>query len=373
MNDSPSPWVVAGAAPARGGWIKISFDAPRSFDYLTITPLADGPARPVVTRVTLSTAAGSVSARLAPTETPQKLRLPVGPTSWVKVTMAGVAPAKLHGSILSPGIRHIALPGVTVTRSLRVPADEAGVFSRPSAPSPTYVFSSPAPNPYNILGQPDEEVAMSRLFDVPRPAGFAVTGAATPRSSPQLDALLARHFGYQVQASSTYLELPQFRVDNLVDSNPTTIWMAGASDRRPIVRISWTGKRILSSVDVVPSDIASEPTELSLSSPDGNRTVEVPPGGGLVQFPALLTDQVVVGFPKVAAKTSASMLPPFLPVRMPVGLGELTFPALADLASALPVPGLGDPILVACGMGPSVVIDGKVFPTEAMGTRADLE
>ena len=162
-------------------WIEIRFDHPIPLRQITVTPSAVGTSR--VTRVQVSTDRGERTSSMVPRATPQSVPTPFGSTRFLRITIVGTQGPR-NPLTVGPGFAHIAIPGVTVTQSWRVPDD---VRSAPGV-TPTYLFSSPLPDQFDLFTASDEEPHLSRTFTVPRASTFSMTGQVTPLTSPALKA-----------------------------------------------------------------------------------------------------------------------------------------------------------------------------------------
>ena len=141
-------------------WIEIRFDHPIPLRQIAVTPSAVGTTR--VTRVQVSTDRGQRTSSLEPRATPQSLSTPPGLTRSLRITIVGTQGPR-NPLTVGPGFAHIAIPGVTITQSWRVPNDVQS-----SGITPTYLFSSPLPNQFDLFTPSDEEPQLSRTFTVPR-------------------------------------------------------------------------------------------------------------------------------------------------------------------------------------------------------------
>lgn len=178
-GDLATAWESGSAGSSDGQWVQISLPRAASFSHVTVA-LMGPPGGPHATELGLSTDAGSLVAPVADTTAPQVLPLPPGPTRHLRVTLLGVVGEK-PSSFNRAGLAEVALPGVTVTRLLSVPADEVPNFSAPSAPPPLYAFSRTRADPTQHL-RTSPEPALDRRFVVPHAARFEMSGLARLRS-----------------------------------------------------------------------------------------------------------------------------------------------------------------------------------------------
>ncbi len=389
-------------------WIKITFNHPIYISHITVTPLDDGPWRPLTTQVKITTQAGSRISPTKPYQIPQQIPTAAGKTSWLKLTITRYKPPVEIGSVSGPGMAHIAIPGVHVSETLKVPSDGASAAS-PSI-TPTYLFSDPLVKPFAYLSPPTQEPNLSRLFYVPHKSTFTVVAQVSPNPGKNLINLVNLANGYTyntrkgvenkgtgtkntgkgagtkgvrvgnryatsaqrgivVQASSTYGGLPLFRPQNLIDNNPLTSWWAGAGDQHPTVTYSWHTPRTLDSLNIELDLAASIPEEILIRSGNQNRLIQVPPSGGTVHFAPIHTNHVTFSFPKIKPILTFDSLTSHL-IPLPVGLANLSFPALSGLPT--PAIDLQHHLSLSCGQGPPLQIGGTTYQTSLSGTVADL-
>ncbi len=369
-DERGTAWVANATNDSIGQWAQIDFGRSVDLHTITVRPLADGPQRPTVTAVTVTTAQGSVLRRLR--DGNNTISAPGGPSTWLRVTLSGVEPARsrpLNGYPLGAGLTSVSIPGVQFVPALRLPADEVSAFAT-SGNRVTFAFSAPVPNATMNLGQADDDdPLMVRRFDAPAAAKLMMIGQAVPIASPALSSLIPKvASNVQVTATSTLGELPRFNASNLVAGTGVP-WIAGQNDRRPALTVSWSGDRTVSSIVVRPTSEASHPLRVQIISPAGRAVVRVPAHGGTLRFPPMTTDSLTIRFVK---ETRAVGQVPGSGTRifMPVGIRELSIPALGKVTATLPSNRTAD---LPCGQGPSVRLDGRVLPTKMLGDVSDLE
>jgi arabinofuranan 3-O-arabinosyltransferase len=191
-GDPSTIWVASVANDSVGQWVSINFGRSVRMSTITVTPLDDGSYRPRVERLRITTQRGTVVRDIAPGEASQTLRVPAGPSRWMRLTIDRVAPPAVNTKLVGAGLRDVAIPGVRFQEVLVVPSDETKAFARPGASVPTYVFNASVDNPTFHLGFADPvEAHLARSFTVPRTAEFKFTGTVTPRLGAALDHLLA--------------------------------------------------------------------------------------------------------------------------------------------------------------------------------------
>jgi len=360
-------WAAAKDTP--GQWIKISFDHPRYVASISLTPLDDGPWRPVVDKVEVTTTKGSVVRRLLPRQEPQRVHVIPGRTSFVKVTILSATRPLQKGSPAGPGLAHISIPGVKVVEWLKVPNDAPSSLKRPGARPPIYFFNDPQPDRFSSLSPPDPEPHMHRIFYVPNPAPYAISGQVTPRAGPALLEYVAGHHRLTVKASSVYNDLPIYRPQNLIDGDVFTSWEASSADVHPEITMSWKKPATLTSVLVQPDHAASRPAEMLIRADGQSRLLQVPKSGGLLHFKALVTNKVDITFPKIyRLRTFDTLTKSYTSI--PLGISQLEFPAVSYMQ--IMAANFSSPLYVPCGEGPRLEVAGHVVQTEITGTVGDL-
>ena len=189
-NDPSTIWVANAADNSVGQWVSINFGRSVPLTAIIVSPLDDGPFRPRVERLRITTQRGSVVRDIPAGENPQILRVPQGRSRWLRLTIEKDAAPPVNPGLSGAGLRDVAVPGVTFQLGLSVPSDEAKAFSQPEANVPTYLFSSPINNAaYSFGSASPVQAHLIRSFTVPRAADFAVTGTVTPRLGSALDAI----------------------------------------------------------------------------------------------------------------------------------------------------------------------------------------
>ena len=361
FDGNPDTAWVEGATKAAGQWLQIDFNHPMDVGTPVDIKLLDDIPRPVATRLTVTTATGHVDTTTTVTGATQKLNIPSGTTSWLRVTIDRTQGGVAGGP--GAGISGIAVPGVWVTRFLQPSQTAAG-------PTPSFSFERATSTSIGLPGQPPE-AALNRTFSTAQRQRFQVAGTATAVPGAPLNALLASLSPAKPQlsitASSTFGSLPALNPENLLDGGVAG-WVAAGPHAS--LHLKWTGQKTISQLNLTAPTvgIAAQPTEVLISSPAGTRDLPVPQGG-VLHFAPLKTNQLTISFPSVMATTAYNPLVGRA-TQLPVGLAGLTIPALASLSTG--VPSASTPFTLSCGQGPSLTVDGKTYPTSVSGTVAAL-
>jgi arabinofuranan 3-O-arabinosyltransferase len=347
-RDPATAWVSAGGTV--GQWLQL--DLPRDLrpPELTVAMLSDPGLGPEVTRVAVSTDAGTVSAPVVGGDA--AVRLPAGATSRIRVTVTGVAGDADSGVV---GIRELTVPGVSVTEAVALPPVEdtngAGwtvLAERPDGRRGDCVRGPSGWTCVPGLAQAGEETGgLQRRFEAP--AGtVAVTGTVRPRPGPGLDRLLDGTIGYTAAGTSRLTMDPAARPGAGYDADPSTAWLPAAGDQAPRLKLrlgrtvtlrgltggDWTG---VAGVELV--------------TRTGERRTLSGPGG----FAPVRTDEVTLTFRRTVGPDGA-VVP--MVIR---DFGLIGAPARSTL-----------PVQVGCGSAPAVLLDGQARQLSVSTPVADL-
>jgi len=364
FDGNPSTyWVEASPNTPVGQWIQIRFSRPIVMPgSIGVALLVSGSLRPVAERLTVSTAAGTVTSAVRRTGSMQPLPVKAGPTKTLRITIAAAGGSVPGGP--GAGLSGIDIPGVTVTRYSSVAEDRAGTHAAKVA----FSFHRQVPSPAS-LADLTAYPPLARQFVTRSATVFRLRATAIAIPGRRLDALLAtlapapKHT-LQVTASSTWGSLPSLAPSNLFKAGRPGPWIAGAA--KPVLRLRWQGKRTIRRMVILPvPGFGAAPESIKITSPDGVRYASIGFDGFTEIVPPLTTDRMTIGFPVVQYATTSEPVSGQL-VQLPVGLSKLLIPALKGLRATTPAASTS--FQLGCGSGPSVLIDGRRFPTMISGT-----
>jgi len=362
-------WAESSPVTPVGQWIQINFDHIVNLpDRAGIELLVDSYARSVANQVLVTTATGSATTETVGVGTKQPLRLPPGPTHWLRITITGAS--NVIPGDPGAGISEVVLPGVRVSRVLQPAEDPAGA----SAPAVAYSFAQQAPSPYSQAGQAAGE-DLNRQFVARAPSLLTARITALPVPGPGLETLITRmssapRSDLVVTASSTWNSLPTLGPGNLFAEAPGRPWLAGAGDTRPAITVSWHGRRTIRKLVLRPAiGLAAAPTGVLIGSPAGARLASVGLGGIVRVSPPLRTDRLYLLL-SAASSSAAGNTAAGQPGQLPIGLAALRIPGLSGLHVAVPTESA--PFRLACGYGPAVSVAGHRYRTSVTGTIGDL-
>jgi arabinofuranan 3-O-arabinosyltransferase len=359
-GDLRTMWESGSLSGLVGQWIKI--DLLHSIDprVIHVDFVHNRQIGPPVTAVVITTNRGRLVDRVRTEGGFQSIRVPAGPTNWLKLTVAGAKPAPRVGRQV--GISEISIPGIDATRTIAAPAITAPGGAGFSA----VVMSKPEPQPTGCMLTSLRWVCSGRLI---RPTeewyGFShsfaasATARATLRGTAVLiDPSLADRYAFlgvqpRVTASSVLTRDPQDQPASAFDGNPATTWIASYGDHRPRLEIRWSKPRLIRRLAIARPPSAAGPVQVFVV------------GSGHQARGALLTGRVAhVSF---RAMRTNSLTLYFTPSAFPLQVTDVAIPAVPQLKAAGQAP-----FRLPCGFGPTLTINGAVMPTKVSGAFADL-
>ncbi|GGZ11782.1 alpha-(1-_3)-arabinofuranosyltransferase domain-containing protein [Streptomyces poonensis] len=364
-GDPDTAWAEGAPGSADGQWLRIGFDGLQDVpDTFTVTPLPQDGVRSAPVRVRVETARGAVTSFLRTDGSTQRVRARAGTTDWLKLTI--VESEERRAGVAGAGFSEIAIPGVRVTRVLRLPTDAA----RSAAPGEVVSLHRAAdPTGFSPTGT---EPGLHRRFTVSEAGRYQVRATAVPVPGPELDRLLyevapERRAGVTAAADSTAALGPGLSPRNLTDGDLTTAWIAGD---RPTIHLGWSGRKKIDSIVLAPAGgLSARATRVEISSPDGAAVAAVDEHGW-ARFQRITTDRLDITI------TDTERLTLHNPVagddlQLPAGLAEVYLPALTE-GQRTPWPPGDRAFSLPCGRGPVLTIDGDPYETGARGTVRDL-
>jgi arabinofuranan 3-O-arabinosyltransferase len=358
-------WAEGNEGTPVGQWIQITFDRPLDLPpSVGIRLLDDSTDREIASVLRVSTAAGTATTEVAATGAVQPLRVVPGRTGWLRIAIAGARRVSL--AYPGAGISAVLIPGVRVTRLLQPASDPAGR----QAAAVAFSFRQQVPSPF-AYADPAATAPMARSFTLASPATLRLAAAALALPGPGLDALLGALSArpgpgvLQVSVASTPGAEPPGFPASLISGSGSMPWTAEGTS--PVIHLRWQGQRHIGSLIVRPAaGLPSTPLTVKITSPDGTREASIG-ADGLVRFATpLTTDRIDVSFPRVRQATIVTSTGQL--ETLPVRLSQLSVPALAGLRAVTPDGRFG----LACGQGPGLTVDGRVYQTSVGGTLGEL-
>ncbi|MCU1624278.1 MAG: hypothetical protein JWL79_3123 [Frankiales bacterium] len=380
-NNPATSWISG--TPAVGQWLELRLDRPVDVRKVRLVVVDDPMLGAAVTRVRISTDRGTVDRHVPPGGVTRDFDVPAGLTRRVRVTAVGTGDGS-RGSVF--GVRDLTVAGVNVTRVIVTPPDGSGgttevvALDRADGGTGACVRLADASaltaaardevrcGPGLARGQEESQL----VRQVTTSGGtYGLSLRVRPRQGSALDALLQRTSTSPTRAtaSSNWLGVPRTGASAAFDGRLDTAWRANPADPQPSLTLTWRGLRVIDRLRLVEDGRApaSVPTQLVIVSPAGTRRARVLPDG-TVRFAPLRTDRLTLEV--VSSQRAQTTEAVFGSTSvLPVGIAEVDVPALRDLERPDPE---DQPIILRCGAGPQLVIDGRTMQTTVRLARGDL-
>jgi arabinofuranan 3-O-arabinosyltransferase len=170
-------------------------------------------------------------------------------------------------------------------------------------------------------------------------------------------------------ASSRRGNDPALRPDAALDRDSGTAWLASTRDAKPALTISWPEEATVSRLrwEVAGTLAASKPSQLQIVA-GGSRQTVTPDRDGWVTFKAVRTKQLQVVVTGINPLQTLDRASGFATV-LPIGASEIAIPGADKYRLALKP---YQPVRLACGFGPALVIGGAIVRTRVSGTADDV-
>jgi arabinofuranan 3-O-arabinosyltransferase len=377
FDGDPSTTWVSGRSRAVGQWVQENYVYPVQASTITLWAPAISGVHSVVTGVRVTTSSGSET--LAISTAPQSYPLPPGPTSSVRITVTDVAgggagtTATLEADVAGAPVASegLAVPADGSTLTGGTPAQSAAAFSFAGNPQSQGCVWLSAPRRSvcqpSLVSSSEGAQGLDRSFSLDRTATYSLVMKGRALGGPALDSELPQPTGIVMSVSSQLVSDPADGQEALVDGDPATSWIAGASDRSPHVDVFSTHRRTVRTIQLALSPSADvSPPATVLVQADGRSEQAVVPDTGLVRLAHGLTGKAfAISFPKVALRVE-----PGTTVGAPVGLSGLRL-GFADGSRSGTVAATA-PFHESCGKGPTLSVRGITTPTSVSGTVAQI-
>jgi arabinofuranan 3-O-arabinosyltransferase len=306
-------------------------------------------------RVSVQTSSGSRVDVAAPNELPQKLALPPGPTSFVRITIQHIEGGSAGNTA---GISELNIPGVSASRTLDIPGaanPDLMMFTVADGERSACltVNGAAACNPaWQIAGA--EQNSLDRTVDLSGAGTYSASATVRLQSDPAVNNLLDRHSPIAAIASSTDSADPRERAGAAVDGDPATGWVAAGSDKHPGLLLSFAHRVRLRGFRLTP--ITAAPTAAPVAvlvRVNGRPVRRHVPASGVVAFQRPVTTRSLsIQITRTAARISTSSVDG-KQLFLPVGIGEVTLQG-RRVPVARPTRSLNIP----CRTGPVLGVDG---------------
>jgi len=351
-GDPGTRWESSGLGGVDGQWLRVDFTQARSPDRVSVAFARDPSLGPAPELVEVRTEAGALRQRAEPTAAAQTLRVPAGPTRWLRLQILRTEPGRPATSFPRVAISELTIDGIRAERSYRLPAVPAdtAVMARSPGATPACMRGSVAWVCSPFLARGGEDLAgFDRTFSIGRTTAATISGTATVTAPGLVDRYTAPRGSVRVTASSSLTTHPADQGRSALDGDPATVWTPAPADRDPALTLSLPKPVRISALDIDRLDPGHTGLWVRL---DGDPRTWAVTGAGHVSFPPRTTKRLTIHFVSFAAPPQISE------VRIP-GVGPDTAPGTR-------------PVVVPCGSGPRLLLGGVPVPTRAVGTVADL-
>jgi arabinofuranan 3-O-arabinosyltransferase len=361
-GDPSTSWTTGDFDTAVGQSVTIELDGARQLGSVTLRPAPTEPARVAAARVQAGDRVAEV--RFADDQGNRPVVVPLG---GVRADRLTVTITKVRGTAgFSPvGFAEIAVPGVEVTETVRLPQALRRLTGGMGAQGRALLAQVPLDVVLKRQGVPrgsvrDEERAVDRTFWLPDERTFTLSGKISlgpGLPDPAVDALTGARTGSVVATSSSrYFEQVEYRASRALDDDRTTAWSPATRDAGEWIEVSFPRRRVdnvvIAQPPVRPGTAHATRALLSL---DGDPPIPVTlgPGATRVDFPARWASRARLTISKVSEFGDQARI-------TELRIGSLRLPhssALQRLRSC-----------VAIG-----TLDGKPLRARLRGTVGDLD
>ncbi|MDF0529881.1 alpha-(1-_3)-arabinofuranosyltransferase [Tsukamurella sp. 8F] len=369
-GDPDTSWVSAGLDRAVGQWLQIDLDHPHPNLAAKITlGRALGPA---VTRVLVSTQAGSVYSDPVRAGQPITVTLPSAATGWVRITAADTSTHRWGDQF---ALAEVALTDTETGRPVEVRHEVA--VPRPTGPVGRWVFGQddmgrtgcvPVParrgatsvQCADISLTPQEPGTFAR--DIVAPAAQSLIPSLTLRARPgkALSALLADggHLSSTGDSASSDTRGAGYAA---TDGDPSTSWTApqsstDAASAKPVLHVRLPSPALVGGLQLkLPAGLApAHPTKVGIDLGTGRQVRKV--HDGVIELDPGYTSEITITVLDWDDALNINALG--FPEKMPPGIAEVTVVGKDGKPVATPADP-DRPVTVACDDGPVLDVGGK--------------
>jgi arabinofuranan 3-O-arabinosyltransferase len=359
-GDPDTAWISGDLEKGVGQWWEVVAESeftPRWVDVRLVVGEEAG-IEPRV--VTVSTDAGDVAVSVLPTDQPQRLPVPDGPTRTLRLTLDEVVN---DGPGEAFGLREIRIPELDISRAVAAPGLADGgpivISARKGEQTGCAAVSGQLVCTPQLGRLGEERTGVSRIVDVGNAGTYRVRMWVRPRAGAALDRLLepALAISPRAAATSVFTSDPANRPQAAVDGVLSTSWLASPLDARPELEIAWGEPRRIRGVrlDLLPDLVASRPLRVT-TTVNGRETTDIVSGRGAITVPAQEATSLRLRFDNADVVRSLDPQTGVL-TPLPIGVNEVRILGAEDIVKG---PRLIDEAGVPCGFGPELSVDGAV-------------
>ena len=359
-GDPATAWVSGDLDRGVGQWWEVIADSAFTAKFVTVRLVVGELAGTEPTSITVSTDNGALTVPVEQTDQPQRLAVPPGPTQTLRLTLDAVVDGSSGEAF---GLREVKIPGVDILRNVATAgaADGGPIVLTARKGEQTgcagvagQLVCAPA------LGRPGEErTGIRRVVEVRQGGDYRLRMTVRPRVGAALDLLLtpALDGSPAATASSVFTSDPANRPQAAIDGVISTSWIASPLDARPELTVRWEEPRQIRGVrfELSPDLVASRPLRVTATI-NGRESTDIVSARGTITVPAQEARSLTLRFDNAEVVRSIDPATGAYNA-LPIGINELRILGAEDIVKG---PRLIDSVVVPCGFGPEVRIDGVV-------------
>ncbi|SQI35853.1 Domain of uncharacterised function (DUF3367) [Rhodococcus coprophilus] len=386
-GDPTTGWHSNGLESAVGQWLQLDLDTPIHAGMLQLT-ISSGALGDPVRWLEVSTERGSTAVRVDEPGRPQTVALPLGTTSWIRITSTHTERGTRGNQF---GIAELAVDEFTdgrtperidIRRRIVVPGPSAGAEVR------GWNLGQEFPGRGSCVDTPDrvrcarglatsteEPNTFTRTLEVPAATAVEPDLWVRARPGPALDALVTRTDRVVARGAAEVVDL-QGSAFAATDGDPRTSWAAdegslGPGGPRPTLTLELPSPQRVTGLDIATSlgTLPVAPQAVAVNLGNGPQVRELDEGTTSVELAPHLTDRITLTLVRWDDVLDRTVL----------GFSKLAPPGIAEVTvrgENGPI-GAQDPIYdrevtVGCEDGPVVTVDGQQYRTSVTATVGDL-
>ena len=347
-------WMTGGWNGPIGQWLQVDLNRRLTPRNVTAMFAQDPWLGPSPARIAVSTQAGRIVQTVGSMSGAQPLRVPAGPTTWLRITILALTGRPVVPTAARVAIPELHIDGVKAVRHYRLPSTPGGgtvVMSRPPGRLPGCMQGSVRWVCSPTLQRQDEEgYAFDRVFTAPVAKRALLTGTATLTDTALIQRYMSTDPNLHVTASSVATSEPAGMARSAFDADPATTWVPATGDPDPALALSWGRPTVVRQLTIKRPGGASGLLNVRVDGDHGQWREGVVGADGVLSFAAMRTTRLTLRFPGES--------PQVIDVSIP---GVPTFRSLPGARVPLP-----------CGYGPKLRLNGRNIATRASGTFGDL-
>ncbi|MFI9839359.1 alpha-(1-_3)-arabinofuranosyltransferase family protein [Nonomuraea sp. NPDC051941] len=354
-GDLDTGWESGGWKRPENEWLRIDLRQPREIPRLRVTFTNNLLISQSVRKVAVETESGRLVQDVAKTNDAQTLRVPAGPTGWVRIRVLGTYNAE-WSFVQRVGITEVAIPGVLPGRTIRMPGRDGDVFvmdrGLDERPRCMRNWARWVCNPL-LVRSGEEGAGFDRTFTSDSGRKTTLRGSAVLRDVALVDRF-TRLSGdlTTVTGSSAMSKDAVVAPRSAFDADSATTWVPSPEDAEPTLTLGWKGRRTVSQIQVARPGGDRQALDVVVTGAKGEVRGGRVDAGGTLRFKPLTTTRLKLRF---------------YPASRRLQVTELVIPGLSPASRPA-----GPEFRLACGLGPTLQVNGAAVKTKVTGVYADL-